>query len=78
MSQSIVNRVTGETLTVELELGEDVWVRNERGDIEQALRSHFPLERWHFVGTLESVDDVPVPRVPTCNLHHAPTQSPNP
>lgn len=60
MSKAIVNCVTGETLTVELELGEDLWLRDEYGDIEQAKRNHFPLERWRFVGSSEVVDDTPV------------------
>lgn len=78
MSTSIVNRVTGEVLTVELELGEDVWVRNEHGDIEQAKRVHFPLERWRPMGTLEGGTDVPPPLGQPRNNSPELTQSPTP
>lgn len=60
MSKQVINRLTGEELKVELELGEDLWLRNEHGEIEHALRIHLPLERWRFVGTLPTVDDVPL------------------
>ena len=76
MSKAIVNRVTGEALTVELELGEDLWLRDEHGDIEQAKRNHFPLERWRFVGSYEVVDDTPVMTMRTqAQAGHSPTAS---
>ncbi|MFV3292441.1 MULTISPECIES: hypothetical protein [Pseudomonas] len=66
MSTRVINRLTGEELKVELELGEHLWLRNMHDDIEHALRIHLPLERWRFVGTLPAVDDVPMlaPAVP--------------
>lgn len=60
MSKEIVNRLTGEVLTVELELGERLWVSSPMGEVVPAMRAHFPLERWRFVGTSASIDDIPV------------------
>ncbi len=60
MSKTIVNRKTKEVLMVELELGDDIWVRDQRGHTTKAHRTHFPLERWQFNGTSPLVDDVPV------------------
>lgn len=60
MSKQVINRLTGEELKVELELGEHLWLRNEHGEVEHALRTHLPLERWCFVDTLPTVDDVPL------------------
>lgn len=46
MITRIVNRQTGEVLTVELALGNQVWLRNMAGAIEQAALDQFPSERW--------------------------------
>jgi hypothetical protein len=59
MSQTIVNRLTGETLSVYLDLGDDLWLCNEAGDIEHAQRAHFPLERWRFDGARDAGDNIP-------------------
>jgi hypothetical protein len=59
MSQTITNRLTGETLTVYLELGDDLWLRNEAGDIEHAERAQLPADRWHFEGVRGAGDDIP-------------------
>jgi hypothetical protein len=59
MSQTITNRITGETLTVYLELGDDLWLRDEGGEIEHVERAHLPAERWCFDGTRNAGDDVP-------------------
>lgn len=50
MSQTVTNLVNGETLTVERECGHELWLRNGAGEIEHALREHFPAERWRFDG----------------------------
>lgn len=61
MTVAVQNRKTGEELLVLLEIGDDLWLRNDRGETERARRQHFPLERWCFIGEHPAVDDVPVP-----------------
>lgn len=53
MSQTVTNLLTGETLTVQRECGNELWLRNGAGEIEHALREHLPAERWRFDGASE-------------------------
>lgn len=46
---AVVNRGTGERLSVELEIGQTLWVRDDRGQIEKVERDHLPAERWQVV-----------------------------
>lgn len=46
---AVVNRGTGERLSVELEIGQTLWVRDGRGQIEKVERDHLPVERWQIV-----------------------------
>ena len=59
MSQTVTNRITGESLTVYLELGEDLWLINESGEIEHVKRDHLPVDRWCFDGFHGAGDDIP-------------------
>lgn len=59
MSQTITNRLTGETLTVYLELGDDLWLLNQAGEIEHVEREHLPADRWCFEGAHGAGDDIP-------------------
>lgn len=60
MTTAIVNRMDGEVLHVELELGGQLWLRNESGQVEKVKVEHLPLERWAFEGAGANVDDLPV------------------
>lgn len=51
----MTNLLTGETLFVVRVEGEELWLRNEAGEIEHALRDQLPAERWCF-------DDAPSAR----------------
>lgn len=46
---AVVNRETGERLSVELEIGQALWVRNGLGQVEKVERDHLPEERWQVV-----------------------------
>jgi hypothetical protein len=49
MLRYVVNRANGERLTVELEIGPQLWVRDQQGAIESVSREHLPAERWAFI-----------------------------
>lgn len=46
---AVVNRSTGERLTVELEIGQSLWLLNDQGVIEKVDRAQLPAERWQIV-----------------------------
>lgn len=52
----VVNRTSGERLSIELELGPLLWLRDERGGVEQARREHLPAEQWEFIEEGSNVD----------------------
>jgi len=49
MIYAIENRITGETLAIELEIGPSWWVRDRNGLVIEAARDQFPPERWRYV-----------------------------
>lgn len=51
MLREVVNRATAERLVVELEIGPQLWVRNQHGGIELVQRQHLPDEQWLFIET---------------------------
>ncbi|QIB08999.1 hypothetical protein GZ982_30080 (plasmid) [Pseudomonas fluorescens] len=51
MSQIVTNRLTGESLTVYLELGDELWLCNAAGEIEHVQRDQLPGDRWAFQDT---------------------------
>lgn len=59
MLRYLVNRVNGERLTVELEIGPYLWVRDGQGAIESVSREHLPCERWAFIESGASNVDFP-------------------
>lgn len=46
---AVVNRGTGERLSVELEIGQTLWVRDGLGQIERVERDQLPEERWQLI-----------------------------
>ncbi|WP_426237551.1 hypothetical protein [Pseudomonas sp. TWP3-2] len=44
----MTNLVTDEELIVVRVQGDELWLRNEAGEIEHALREHLPAERWRL------------------------------
>lgn len=46
---AVVNRATGERLTVELEIGQSLWLLNDQGAVERVERSQLPAERWQIL-----------------------------
>lgn len=58
----VVNRVSGERLVVELEIGPLLWLRSDSGDVEQARIEHLPAERWAFMEAGGSYVDLSQPR----------------
>lgn len=51
MARYVENRANGERLTIELEIGPWLWVRDQHGAIEPVSREHLPAERWAFIET---------------------------
>lgn len=49
MLRYVENRANGERLTIELEIGPQLWVRDQHGAIESVNRDHLPAERWAFI-----------------------------
>lgn len=49
MIHSVHNRVTGETLAIELEIGGTWWLRDKAGLVIEAERAHLPPERWQLM-----------------------------
>lgn len=59
MLSEVVSLTSGERLAVELEIGHQLWVRNERGTVETVSREHLPVEGWEFVEKGGSSVDLP-------------------
>lgn len=70
MIHSVHNRVTGETLAIELEIGTTWWLRDKSGLVIEAEREHLPPERWQLLR--DSGDDSL--QAPPCRPSHAHTQ----
>ena len=49
MAVEVLNRRSGERLMVELEIGALLWLRNARGEVEQAPRAHLTNDQWQFI-----------------------------
>lgn len=48
VSQTLTNLQTGEELIIARVQGDELWLRNEAGELEHALRDHLPAERWRL------------------------------
>lgn len=48
VSQTLTNLQTDEELIIVRVQGDELWLRNEAGEIEHALRDHLPAERWRL------------------------------
>ncbi|MBD8671597.1 hypothetical protein [Pseudomonas lurida] len=53
---AVVNRGTGERLSVELEIGQTLWVRDGLGQVERVERDQLPEERWQLIEARPVVD----------------------